>query len=233
MHDPLVDPELARRHSELAGVQVVTDPYLVGKDAVALAVLTEWSDYPALDWHQIGEVTQRRVVVDTRNVLDRETLTRAGFTLYGNGITRRYPLGTTRVRSPHVASRLRMLLCVLRAPPALLRRSRARPVDCATPTQRRRGLRAWPQRSRGPWAPRTAPPGCGAMRCAPAGAATRSTAYCGCRADDDACGSRLTDGRWWMTMSCSHTIHQPAAARSIASSSSSPPSHIFGQNPPT
>ena len=93
VHDPLVDPELARRHSGLAGVQVVTDPYLVGKDAVALVLLTEWSDYPGLDWHQIGEVTQRRVVVDTRNVLDRETLTRAGFTVYGNGIPSTPPSG--------------------------------------------------------------------------------------------------------------------------------------------
>ncbi len=46
-------------------------------------------------------------------------------------------------------------------------------------------------------------------------------------------GSRAADGAWCTTIPSSKHIHQPCAARSSASSSSSPPSHSRGENPPT
>jgi hypothetical protein len=44
--------------------------------------------------------------------------------------------------------------------------------------------------------------------------------------------SRFTDGRWWTVRRSAYVSHQPLAARSTASSSSSPPSHSRGWKPP-
>jgi UDPglucose 6-dehydrogenase len=69
----------------LDAVQVVDDPYLVAKDAAALVVLTEWPEFRDLDWPRLAAATARAVVVDTRNLLDHDALTEAGFTHLGVG----------------------------------------------------------------------------------------------------------------------------------------------------
>ncbi|MYW90225.1 UDP-glucose/GDP-mannose dehydrogenase family protein [Amycolatopsis rubida] len=72
--------------SEMDGGIVVDDPYLVAKDAAALAVLTEWPEFRDLDWRRLAEAAGRPVVVDTRNVLDPTVLAEAGFARIGVGI---------------------------------------------------------------------------------------------------------------------------------------------------
>ncbi len=69
-------------------IQVVDDPYLVAKDAAALVVLTEWPEFRDLDWPRLAAAVARPVVVDTRNLLDPETLAEAGFTHIGVGTQR-------------------------------------------------------------------------------------------------------------------------------------------------
>jgi UDPglucose 6-dehydrogenase len=67
------------------GVTVVDDPYGAAKGAAALVVLTEWLEFRSLDWAQLAEVVDQRVVVDTRNLLDFDVLRRVGFEVRGVG----------------------------------------------------------------------------------------------------------------------------------------------------
>jgi UDPglucose 6-dehydrogenase len=69
----------------LPAVHLVDDPYLVAKDAAAVVVLTEWPEFRALDWAQLAAVSERAVVVDTRNLLDGEVLAGTGFAHTGVG----------------------------------------------------------------------------------------------------------------------------------------------------
>ncbi|HEV7976827.1 UDP-glucose/GDP-mannose dehydrogenase family protein [Amycolatopsis sp.] len=69
----------------LPSVHLVDDPYLVAKDAAAIVVLTEWPEFRALDWAQLAAVSDRAVVIDTRNLLDGEVLAGTGFVHTGVG----------------------------------------------------------------------------------------------------------------------------------------------------
>ncbi|GGM57538.1 UDP-glucose 6-dehydrogenase [Longimycelium tulufanense] len=64
---------------------VVDDPYAVAKDADALVLLTEWPEFRALDWTMVAELLNGKVVIDTRNHLDPDVLSRAGLTWHGVG----------------------------------------------------------------------------------------------------------------------------------------------------
>jgi UDPglucose 6-dehydrogenase len=66
-------------------VAVVDDPLLAAKDADALVVLTEWPEFRSLDWAAVADALARRVVVDTRNLLDPDVLRRAGISWVGVG----------------------------------------------------------------------------------------------------------------------------------------------------
>jgi UDPglucose 6-dehydrogenase len=66
-------------------VTVVDEPLLAAKDADALVVLTEWPEFRTLDWTAVAGSLTRRVVVDTRNLLDPDVLRRAGISWVGVG----------------------------------------------------------------------------------------------------------------------------------------------------
>ncbi|MEO7196689.1 MAG: UDP-glucose/GDP-mannose dehydrogenase family protein [Pseudonocardiaceae bacterium] len=66
-------------------LQVTDDPLKVASGAAVLVVLTEWPEFQLLDWGQLGELVARRVVVDTRNLLDADVLRRVGFEVRGIG----------------------------------------------------------------------------------------------------------------------------------------------------
>jgi UDPglucose 6-dehydrogenase len=68
-----------------AGIAIVDDPYIAAKDCDAVVVLTEWPQFRSLDWARLAAEVRRPVVVDTRNLLDRDTLGRAGFRWIGVG----------------------------------------------------------------------------------------------------------------------------------------------------
>ncbi|MFC0115270.1 UDP-glucose dehydrogenase family protein [Kibdelosporangium aridum] len=82
-YDPAVRSDSLR--PEIGSVTVVDDPYLVGKEADALVILTEWPEFRTLDWSKLAATVRNPVVVDTRNLLDKDTLGRAGFTWAGLG----------------------------------------------------------------------------------------------------------------------------------------------------
>jgi UDPglucose 6-dehydrogenase len=66
-------------------VQVTDDPLKVASGAAALVVLTEWPEFRLLDWSRLAELVERRIVIDTRNLLDADMLRRVGFEVRGLG----------------------------------------------------------------------------------------------------------------------------------------------------
>jgi UDPglucose 6-dehydrogenase len=64
---------------------VADDPYEACRGASVLAVLTEWTQFRTLDFERIKEVMAAPVIVDARNLLDRDDLRRRGFQYWGLG----------------------------------------------------------------------------------------------------------------------------------------------------
>ncbi len=69
----------------LPDVDVRQDAYAACEGAAVLVVLTEWDELRWLDFDKVGSVMAHRHVVDARNLLDRASLVRSGFTYRGVG----------------------------------------------------------------------------------------------------------------------------------------------------
>ena len=75
-HDP------AAMHNARLIVPNITfceDAYDVARGSHVLLLATEWLDYLSLDWHRIRSLMQGRAIVDGRNALDGDMLSRLGF----------------------------------------------------------------------------------------------------------------------------------------------------------
>lgn len=72
-HDPAVAT------LDRPGVEVCSDAYDAARGAQILVLLTEWEDYRRLDYDRLAAEMSGRAVIDTRNILDKEALTRRGF----------------------------------------------------------------------------------------------------------------------------------------------------------
>ncbi|HKR52061.1 MAG TPA: UDP-glucose/GDP-mannose dehydrogenase family protein [Pseudonocardiaceae bacterium] len=81
-YDPAVPAAVPGLTDDL---QLTDDPVKVASGAAALVVLTEWPEFRVLDWGRLAELVERRVVVDTRNLLDADVLRRVGFEVRGVG----------------------------------------------------------------------------------------------------------------------------------------------------
>ena len=81
-YDPAVPVAVPGMTDDL---QVTDDPLKVASGAAALVVLTEWPEFRLLDWGRIAELIERRIVIDTRNLLDADVLRRVGFEVRGIG----------------------------------------------------------------------------------------------------------------------------------------------------
>jgi UDPglucose 6-dehydrogenase len=82
-YDPRLD---AIDRAELT-VATENNPYLAAKDADAILVLTEWPDFAQLDWTSIGrDAAATAVVLDTRNILDRDVIGDSALGYLGNGL---------------------------------------------------------------------------------------------------------------------------------------------------
>jgi len=55
------------------------------RDADALVILTDWDEFLHLPWAELAATMKNRIIVDGRNMLDREQLQQAGFTYSGIG----------------------------------------------------------------------------------------------------------------------------------------------------
>ena len=64
----------------------VSDPYKAAKDADAVLVMTDWAEYPTLDWAKIYKSMRKPALVfDTRNCLDAVALRKLGFKVLNVG----------------------------------------------------------------------------------------------------------------------------------------------------
>ena len=69
----------------LDGVDVVGNAYAACEGASAIVVATEWNEFTLLDFDRVGTLVAKRNMIDARNLLDRDALTKRGFTYQGVG----------------------------------------------------------------------------------------------------------------------------------------------------
>jgi UDPglucose 6-dehydrogenase len=81
-HDPVA---MRRFREENPGMQVICTetPEEVAQDADALVLVTEWQQYMQLDWEAVARSMRSAILVDGRNVLDRERMSQLGFRYVG------------------------------------------------------------------------------------------------------------------------------------------------------
>ena len=74
------DPEgMAHARQMLRGISFAESPYACLEGADALAILTEWDAYRALDLDRVKAALRQPVVVDLRNIYRSEDMARRGF----------------------------------------------------------------------------------------------------------------------------------------------------------
>jgi UDPglucose 6-dehydrogenase len=80
------DP-VAREQAEkiFTGIEFANDAYAAADGADALVIVTEWDEFRALDLDRIAEGLRGKVLVDLRNVYDRDEAVEAGLAYYGVG----------------------------------------------------------------------------------------------------------------------------------------------------
>jgi UDPglucose 6-dehydrogenase len=80
------DP-VAREQAEqvLGGIHFADDAYAAAKDADALVIVTEWDEFRALDLDKVAAAMRGKVLVDLRNVYNRDEAEEAGLIYYGVG----------------------------------------------------------------------------------------------------------------------------------------------------
>jgi UDPglucose 6-dehydrogenase len=80
------DP-VARHQAEqvLDGIEFAEDAHAAAEGADALVIVTEWDEFRALDLAKIASSMRGRVLVDLRNVYDREEAEQAGLAYVGIG----------------------------------------------------------------------------------------------------------------------------------------------------
>jgi UDPglucose 6-dehydrogenase len=80
------DP-VAREQAEkiFTGIEFAPDAYAAAAGADAVVIVTEWDEFRALDLDKIGQSLRGKVLVDLRNVYDREEAMEAGLAFFGIG----------------------------------------------------------------------------------------------------------------------------------------------------
>ena len=69
----------------MPGVEFATNPYAVAQGADALVVVTEWDEFRGIDLDRIAAAMSGKVLVDLRNVYDRQEAEQAGLVYWGMG----------------------------------------------------------------------------------------------------------------------------------------------------
>jgi UDPglucose 6-dehydrogenase len=79
LHDPKAMPLLRNVIAADGKLAYCDSPYDAAAGAQALLILTDWPEYKQLDWSNIRSRMELPLIVDGRNLLDPETMRRAGF----------------------------------------------------------------------------------------------------------------------------------------------------------
>jgi len=84
--DPKALPNAKKDLADLDGIDYEDDPYKAAENADAVLLMTDWKEYPALDWARIFDVMRKPALVfDTRNCLDTPKLMNIGFKVLNIG----------------------------------------------------------------------------------------------------------------------------------------------------
>lgn len=79
------DPTAKKPYAAYPWIEVMASPLKVCDGANVLAVLTEWKEFALIEANEVGKRLSEKMVVDGRNVLNRESWQQAGFTYRGVG----------------------------------------------------------------------------------------------------------------------------------------------------
>jgi len=85
IHDPEALENIAKRFGGHPQVHTCKDKYEVLENADALLLLTEWPEYWSPDYENVLAQMKHPLIIDGRNIFDRELLESLGFTYYGIG----------------------------------------------------------------------------------------------------------------------------------------------------
>ena len=79
-HVRAYDPAATENMKKLfADIDYCTSPYEAVANADACIVLTEWPEFKALDLEKIASIMRSKIVIDMRNIFDRDQLKKLGF----------------------------------------------------------------------------------------------------------------------------------------------------------
>ena len=84
VYDPIA-MEACRSHSPGLKVEYVPDPVTLAEDCDALVLVTEWDEFRRIEPATLAGVMRGRLIVDGRNILDRDAFEQAGFQYRGIG----------------------------------------------------------------------------------------------------------------------------------------------------
>ena len=84
VYDPVAMEEGRRRIGD-EGVHYAGSMYEAAKGADAVALITEWKQFRMPDWTLLRSAMRDNIIVDGRNILDKEEALNAGFRYYGIG----------------------------------------------------------------------------------------------------------------------------------------------------
>ena len=81
------DPKaMVKAKNEVPEIVYRDDPYQVADGAEALVICTEWDNFKELNWEKIKSLMVYPLIVDGRNMLDKEKMKKLGFEYMGMGI---------------------------------------------------------------------------------------------------------------------------------------------------
>ena len=84
------DPEgMAIAAPMMPAVQMTESAYQAAEGADAIAIVTEWDAFRALDFARLSELVNAKLLVDLRNIYRRDEVERQGFTYIGIGTSAR------------------------------------------------------------------------------------------------------------------------------------------------
>ena len=83
-YDPVAMPACRRQYPQLK-IEYADDPVALAAECDALVVVTEWEQFRQLDLRKLKTVMNNPILIDGRNVLDRDAVAASGFTYRGIG----------------------------------------------------------------------------------------------------------------------------------------------------
>ena len=79
------DPEAHNAKNEVPEIEIASDPYDAVKEAHCLILCTEWDDFARADMERVKDLLAYPVVIDGRNLFDRNHMEDLGFTYFPTG----------------------------------------------------------------------------------------------------------------------------------------------------